>query len=205
MPPAIDGQTKSRSRRSGYTLPEILITMGIVAVLATGVSSFFLHSLNTSYLTVGKLNVSADIRKFTTELTVEARNASYFELYENYANTDEILRDNSSGDMIVLYFVDETGEIDRIIGYFRAAKPGEKAPVRKFDSLVDDFDLDTLPSLENSEDFPIVIELSRGLADGRLFYNFYDRSILIRGEIVHRGNLTREATNTYNFTVSPRS
>jgi hypothetical protein len=49
-----------------------------------------------------------------------------------------------------------------------------------------------------------VIELSKGLSNGKLFYNYYDRSIMVRGEIIHRGTATRRATNTYNFTVTPR-
>jgi len=37
-----------------------------------------------------------------------------------------------------------------------------------------------------------------------LFYNFLDRSIMVRGEIIHRGAVGKRVTNTYNYTVSPR-
>lgn len=41
-----------------------------------------------------------------------------------------------------------------------------------------------------------------------LFYNFYDRSIILKGELIHTGSQinakNRSATNTYNFTISPR-
>ncbi len=50
---------------------------------------------------------------------------------------------------------------------------------------------------------PIVIQLAKGLADGCLFHNFWGRSVMINGQIV-QGNNFMNATNTYNFTVSPR-
>lgn len=41
-----------------------------------------------------------------------------------------------------------------------------------------------------------------------LFYNFYDRSIILKGELIHTGSQinakNKSATNTYNFTISPR-
>ncbi len=48
-----------------------------------------------------------------------------------------------------------------------------------------------------------VIEFSVGLADGRLFYNHNDRSIMVNGKIIH-GNVAKRVTDTYNFTISPR-
>jgi len=49
----------------------------------------------------------------------------------------------------------------------------------------------------------LVIELSRGLADERLFYNFWGRSVMVNGQI-HHGNDAKRVTETYNFTISPR-
>ncbi len=49
-----------------------------------------------------------------------------------------------------------------------------------------------------------VLQLTRGLADGRLFFHSRTgRSIVVNGEIFH-DNRAREVTNTYNFTVTPR-
>ena len=50
-----------------------------------------------------------------------------------------------------------------------------------------------------------MIELSEGLSDGRLFHNFYGRSVMVNGEIIQdTGKGARVASNTYNFTISPR-
>jgi hypothetical protein len=63
---------------------------------------------------------------------------------------------------------------------------------------------DLLPDTGTAGSHDEVIELSNGLSDGKLFYNFYDRSIIVRGEILHDGAVAQQVTNTYNFTVSPR-
>ena len=41
---------------------------------------------------------------------------------------------------------------------------------------------------------------------GRLFYNFFNRSVMVKGQINYISNdgYTRRAVSTYNFTVSPR-
>ena len=49
----------------------------------------------------------------------------------------------------------------------------------------------------------IVVQLAQGLADQHLFYNYWGKSIMVNGVIAH-GNNNQHATDTYNFTVSPR-
>ena len=61
-----------------------------------------------------------------------------------------------------------------------------------------------MPEIDDVSESSEVIELSAGIASGKLFYNFYDRSVMVKGEIIHEGNAFRRASNTYNFTVSPR-
>lgn len=57
---------------------------------------------------------------------------------------------------------------------------------------------------DDTGDYPVVIELSRGVANGRLFTNFRQGKVtVVNGEILH-GNNVKEVTNTYNLSVSPR-
>ena len=51
---------------------------------------------------------------------------------------------------------------------------------------------------------PMVVQLAQGLANGSLFYNFYNRSVMVRGQIQENGSLYQRAASTYNFTLSPR-
>lgn len=130
------------------------------------------------------------------------------------AIVDSSVNDGLSGDCLVLIYKDSTDDrkISRLVGYFRAPEtptdPTSTGPVRRF--ILDITPSSSLPvwqlipSITDPTVYPEVLELSRGLANGKLFYNFYDRGIIIKGEIIHRGSLYKRATNTYNFTVSPR-
>ncbi len=130
------------------------------------------------------------------------------------AIVDTSVNDGASGDCLVFVYQDpaDNAKVSRIVGYFRAPidpdDPTSEGPVRKFDLNISPSSSlpvwQLIPSITDPSAYGEVIELSRGLADGMLFYNFYDRSVIVKGEIIHRGSLTRRATNTYNFTVSPR-
>lgn len=216
-------------KRRGYTLVEILITMGVLGFLFAGLMPFFIQSSTSFFITEQKLKVNNDIRKFTSEMADHAREANHYIIYPSFAATDrdgeaDRRRDGQSGDLMVLVFYDTptgtapliTRPIRRIVGYYRAsanfADPTAEGPVRKFDSEVDTWGI-TLPSTGSIESllpiaatvgsFRQVVELSRGLANQRLFYNFHNRSIMVKGEILH-GNAIEQVSNTYNFTVSPR-
>jgi hypothetical protein len=50
---------------------------------------------------------------------------------------------------------------------------------------------------------PIVIQFAQGLANGRLFYNYWGTSVMVNGAIAY-GNNYQNVSDTYNFTISPR-
>ena len=209
-----------------------MLTLSMTSVVMAGSMSFVLQSLNTYHYDMGKLLVNRDIRTFTSEMTENAAYANYFMIFPSFeerSNTvqvgdsengfvdvevDASVNDGMSGDFLLLIFTDpeDSSVIKRLVGYFRAPQGGFDAggegPVRRFESDYPDGatgDIwDLIPDVETAASQPAVIELSEGLADGRLFYNFRNRSIMVKGKIFHEGNLTRRATNTYNFTVSPR-
>lgn len=204
----------ARSRFRGFTLTEMLVAMGVFGLCMVGVMGFFTQSLGIFSFDSGKLRVNRDIRAFTNEMTDNATYANYFEIYASFADRTTPKNDGYSGDFLVLVYKDPADhtKIERLVGYYRApadaGDPAGEGPVRKFDLTLTPSSQASLASLlppaSAANDYDEVIALSRGLSDGRLFYNFYDRSIMIRGEIIHRGTITRRATNTYNFTVTPR-
>jgi len=134
------------------------------------------------------------------------------------AIADTSVNDGLSGDCLVLVYKDplDDRKIAKLIAYFRAptnpSDANSTGPVRRMvldispTSTLPVFQL--IPEISNPAIYPEVVELSRGLANGKLFYNFYDKSIIVKGEIIHRGGMINSrnasATNTYNFTVSPR-
>lgn len=182
------------------------LVMGVVMATAT---SFLLSSTNSAAYNEGKLLVNRDIRKFTSELSDYATYSNYFVIYKSFADRT-VVDEGGSGDFLVLAFVDEDDPtlFTAVIGFYRSATQNTEGPVQKFAIRYDtpsNSDLeDLLPAPETAGSHQEVIELSKGLSNGRLFYNFFNRSITVQGEILHRGSNLKRATNTYNFTVSPR-
>jgi hypothetical protein len=137
--------------------------------------------------------------------------------------SDTSVNDGLSGDLLVLVYKDDTinsdgstndTKVKRLIGYYRYADPTSasdtsgQGPVRTFDITISPSSSapvwSLLPNVSTMKTNPLVLQLSVGLADQKLFYNYYDRSIMVKGQIFHEGRLTKDATNIYNFTVSPR-
>lgn len=223
-----------RTPRKGLTVTEMLIAMSISLVVATAVFAIFLQALKIYKYEEKKLTINRQIRDFTTELTENATFANYALIYPDFLTRKNIVtvknpvtgqttttgislqvEDGQSGDMMVLAYVDpdDDTKIQKIIGYYREIIDPEKtdipAPVRRFEVTFSPSTaspaVDLIPKAETAQQWPEVVELSRGLSDGRLFHNFYGRSVMIKGEIIQGdGRGTRVATNTYNFTISPR-
>lgn len=216
-------------RRRGFTLVELMIA---VAILLSGMFmalSFFSEMTESSFVSSQKNEINADIRKITQEMTVFAREANLAMLYPSFDSTDcdeaaDRLGESNSGDFMLLVFqgdaetdsdgrIEQRRPIQRMIGYYRSPEdptdPGSEGPVLKFDVGIPSADrfedleylIQTHAGVASSHDQ--VIELSEGLADGRLFYNFWNKSVMINGKIVH-GNAAKRVTNTYNFTISTR-
>jgi len=201
---------KTLRSKAGVTLVELLIGMTISTVVLGGTISLFLMGSTTAANGTGRLLINRDIRNFTNEMIENARYADYFKTYTSYTDRTE-QNDGGSGDFLVLVHRDVTDpdKISRIIGYYRyTISVGAEGPVLMFDNEYSPSSSTALSSLiPDTADIGThgeIIELSNGLSDGKLFYNFYDRSVVVRGEIIHNGAVGEQVTNTYNFTISPR-
>ncbi len=220
--------------RRAFTLTEVLVTMTIAGFVLTGVLAVFIQALKIYHYDRKKLTINRQIRDFTAELTTNATFANYALIFPDFFNRtqavdaknpdgDIIVRagtplqvaDGQSGDMLVLVYVNPDNDtlIDKLVGYYRAPldpnDPDSRGPVRKFDLSFSPASSNTvtnlLPPVSTYGSGDQVIELSEGLSDGRLFHNFYGRSVMVNGEIIQdEGAGSRMATNTYNFTISPR-
>jgi hypothetical protein len=133
--------------------------------------------------------------------------------------TDAFVADGQSGDCLLLVFCDTDAAgkmtINRLIGYYRTSTGGgTEGPVRRFDRTINPAVdpavtpiyqiLNSNVPVSSAQSHPVVLQLAQGLADGKLFYNYRDQAVMIRGQIIEEGNERRRAVNTYNFTVAPR-
>lgn len=217
--------------RSAFTLPEVLTTLAVCGFVVTAALAFLIHGLNIFSFDVGKNLVNRDIRAFTSELADNATYANYFQIYPSFTQRTKTtttggvsltspanVEDKQTGDMLVLVFKDPANVdlVNRVVGYYRApadpSDPRSEGPVRRFDLRISPSSSAAihtlLPDASTYDTNQEVIEMSKGLANGRLFYNVRGKSVMVNGQIIHRGGLGKtryeRATNTYNFTVSPR-
>ncbi|MFA6960076.1 MAG: prepilin-type N-terminal cleavage/methylation domain-containing protein [Opitutaceae bacterium] len=218
-------------RERGMTLVEIMTVLAIMGLVIGGLLTFFIQSLNIYHYDSGKLLVNRDMRQFTAEMADNATYANYFIIYPSF--TERSVTSNSitsdykryageSGNMLVLVFLEpgDSTKIHRIVGYYRDPNENNgEAPVRKFDRTLSPSVTASvwslLPDTSTAQTNQEVIQLSKNVKiknsdpePQKLFYNFYGRSVMVKCEIIHRTgtgqNHYERATNTYNFTISPR-
>lgn len=220
---SIESSQRSLSNR-GMTLVEIMVVLGICMLVVGGLLSFFIQGLRIYHYDSGKLLVNRDMRSFTSEITDNATYANYFIIYPSFTDrtvtvasvtSDKKRYSGESGNMLVLVYRDPADDkkINRLVGYYRDPNQVKgEAPVRKFDRAITPSSSaevwTLLPNVSTAQSNREVIELSKNIGTQELFYNFYGRSVMVKCDIIHRTNTGENryerATNTYNFTVSPR-
>ncbi len=205
------------SDSKGFTLVEILIAMSISFMVIAGIMSFYIQFYKIGFTNEQRNRINRDMRQLTGELSRAGRQANDYFIYNSIADVDhnqasDRQLDGGAGDFLVFIYKDDSGseETMRLVGYYREPEsldPDALGPVRRFEVNFDPPSLlaveELIPAyadLTNSKD---VVELSKGLANGRLFYNFLGRSVMMNGQIYH-GNQAKRVTETYNFTISPR-
>lgn len=218
----------ARRRAGAFTLVEILVATTIMGLVTVAVIGLFINLMKSYKYNTFRLSINRDVRTFTNELTDTATYANYFVILADFstrtvgATGSEVLAymaDGESGDCVLLVFKDDTDDskISRIVGYYHDPDADGMGPVRKFDlrfsPTVSGTQLWTLlpatSTLHTNNDIISAGTIGRATGtstSGRLFYNFFNRSVMVKGQINYISNdgLTRRAVSTYNFTVSPR-
>lgn len=220
--------SKNHSTQKGFTLTEMMVVLVLVGLVGTLTSQFFIDTYKYTFISEQKNEINTDIRTFTGQMSRFARQANEAYIYPSFDADDrdtpgDRRGEAQSGDLLVLIYkgkpenlaVNIQLPVERIIGYYRSpanpSDPHSEGPVRMFTVEVphdNRFDpVETLfPDASTSTDHPTVVELSEGLADGRLFYMFRQQPelcVMVNGKIIH-GNQAKKVTDTYNFSISPR-
>lgn len=230
-------KTEFRRRQRGFTLVEMLVAVTILGIISAVMMRSFLQVLNIYFYDTAKIQINHDIRTFTASMSENATYANYFKIFPSYTDlsrttstlvnpsdpdqgfttaiTSSAVNDGQSGDCLVLVYKDTADDtkIARLIIYFRSPDPTTHiGPVRIIDLPITPSSSlpvnQLIPNITNPALYPIVVQLSQDVGDGRLFYDYHDRAIIVKGNILQRGGQTNSvhatATDTYNFTVSPR-
>ncbi|WP_309399901.1 PilW family protein [Cerasicoccus maritimus] len=218
-----------QSSRAGFTLTELLIALVVVSLLSAGLIGFMLDVARGIFWGTEKAAISEDVRSFTMRLAAEARSSNAAVIYSSFATEDrdtgsDRRDDGQSGDCLVLITTEPYPDTDSpehytsAAIYFRTVSDDDSGvgPVYRIewkatsasnyvnasDNTLEELLASIAPNDEG--DYQVVVELSRGVADGRLFTNYQQGKItVVNGEILH-GNNAQEVTNTYNLSISPR-
>ena len=222
-----NGPSYKSSRSKGFSLSELIVALAIFSLVVGGILSFHIQMVKGGLLSEQKNRINRDIRAITIELNDIAKASNYFVLYNSYALQDRRQRSDrlfsdKAGDFVVFVFTDPDSivlggqPITRLVGYFRRnldfGDVSNVGPIIKFDITYNEpIDIGSAGSTkledlfpESSEgEFDEVVELTKGLANGKLFYNFDNKSVMVNGQIYH-GKSGNRVTDTYNFSISPR-
>jgi len=221
-------KTNPSQANLAFTLPEIMVVTTLFLIISTGLATFMVDISKGTFWVSKKALISNDVRNFTLRISRETLGANTGYVYPDYQIKNRNQREDrrasgETGDCLVLIHTDPYPDIDdpkhytKIIIYYRQADEDGRGPVYRVEK---DFDppatietgngydhfetfMNKHFSAHNLTDSEIVLELSQGLADGKLFHNLGNNSFVINGEIIH-GNKVEEVTNTYNLTISPR-
>lgn len=219
----IQRRLREKGSRKAFTIPEIMLSMTIMCFVFAGLYSFLTDTTLLHFVSSEKLEINRDIRMFTQHMSEYARASNHFFIYKSFNTSDrnepsDRVRDGNTGDFLLLVYqrphptLKDPEHIVRLVGYFRKADSNGEGPVYRFEinyppsqykSTADYTPEALIAGLSPNGNYEEVIELSRGMANGQLFYNFFDRSIMVKAEIIH-GHSAKRVTDTYNFTVSPR-
>lgn len=219
----------SRATGKGYSLVEIIIALSLLSMAMVGIMGFSTESARNLFVNEQKNMINRDIRMVTARMSDDARQSNYFLIYRSFKaddreNPGDRRSEGLNGDFMVLVYQGipaiEQGSsgltmgpvpTERIVGYYRSPgsnDPSSLGPVRRFDIAITGSNRfkaieELLPSESLASTHMTVLELSQGLADGRLFYNYRGLCVMINGKIVH-GVSAKRITDTYNFTIAPR-
>ena len=220
-----------KDKTGAFTLVEIMFVLVILGVIGVILTSFMTSSARSMLWSVNKSLITSDFRKFTGRITQDAYNASVAYLYStatpgsDYQTREDRIDVGFSGDCLFLVQTEPSPDTDspryfrRIVAYYRQPDRWPDGRVIRNELLFDDATPANLATnADRDPDFfenfvnanfdsfrgeEVVLESTRGLADGQLFRRLRDGTFLINGEIINGVN-SPTVSNTYNLTISTR-
>jgi prepilin-type N-terminal cleavage/methylation domain-containing protein len=205
----------------GFTFVEIMFTLLIMGFVSLGMYQFLVDSTKIIFVSTEKNDVVNHIRQFTGEMENVARSANVAYIYKSFATTDrnavsKRMSDGQSGNLVVFISIKPDANplnpdlITKIVGYFLTPDGSGAGPLKKFElnypngvSVSTNTPESLMSGLSPTGNYVQVIDIVQGLSSGYLFYNFMNRSVMIKARF-KEGNSAKQVTNTYNFTISPR-
>lgn len=167
----------------GFSLPEVLIAVGVFATLIAISSTFFIDSYRTLFKSQTALEANRSSRSFLDFLSQDGMEADSFVIYPAYSNNvseDDRVVSGKSGDFLILAETDIGvlgTEYHRLVGYYVAEREeDEYDDILVFEYDVADADISqpleslVAKAINNSKDRLVFAQVKRIGGDG-MFIN----------------------------------
>lgn len=118
----------------GMTLPELMMTMAVFAMLLFFVLPFYVSMLKLAGKTSGVLFNTDALRSFSTQFSGDVQGATTFRLITDSGEQLPTIDDSGSNHLRLTYSDPRTGSVLRLVGYYLDTSAGGTGPwpVRRY-------------------------------------------------------------------------
>jgi prepilin-type N-terminal cleavage/methylation domain-containing protein len=170
------------SNRRGFTLVEGIVAIAVFSLLMIVVTTQLVESLTLSLKTSTGLEHARSTRSILDMLGTDLRCSQTIILHTSFADRSENLRDGQYADYLVLHQLDQTGAINRTIGYYTVTAADGTRTLYRHDSADDHSSAGELPGTNQQGTHRVVSRSIRIAEQTRLFRCTGDRGIAVRGQ-----------------------
>ena len=214
---------QSKYRKTGITLPELLVALSVFAIVIALVLNFYKEVLVDTHFEAKKNELNSSLRTITSELLLHARQSDYILLYKSFnprdrKSADDRLFEGKAGDLLVMVSQGKGKEnqlsnkrpIVKIVGYYRdpesTKNPQTKGPLKRFVIEIPKGSTkipeDLIPQRE-SKQFKEMAPSVLGLTNERSFYNLNNKNIITNISL-STGSGDYQYSHRLNLTLSPK-
>lgn len=213
---------KQKISSKAFTFVEIMFVVLIMGFVSLGLYQFLVDSSRVMATSTEKNDLVNNIRQFSGELHSVAKSANVAYVYPSFTLTDrdnkaDRLKDGQSGNCVIFVTMLPNANplnpdlITKIVGYFVTPDASGIGTLKRFElnypsgmDAVANSPESLMASVNiNSSGNKLVVGNVQGLSSGKIFYNYRDRSVMVKARLL-QGNNTKRITSAYNFTISPR-
>jgi len=208
--------------KRAFTFVEIMFVVLIMGFVSVGMYQFIVDSSKVLFVSTEKNDIVSNIRQFSGEMHSVAKSANVAYVYSTFNLADrnaanDRLNDGLSGNCVIFISLQADANplnpdlITKIVGYFLTPDATGAGALKKFTltypggvnsvtNTPESLMAGISPTSSTNKD---VIQMVQGLSSGKLFYNYRDRSVMVKARFI-QGNNSKRVTSAYNFTISPR-
>lgn len=193
-------------RCRGFSMPEMLIALTIFGLVMTAVTRQLIESASVTLKTSRLLEYSRNGRNLVSRLGNDLRSAQTMTLYSEFNSRSTAITPGGYGNYLVLHQVNTSGTITRTIGYYAVASGSSGTyTLYRHDSAEGASTAGSLPNTSAQGSHPIMVGTFKVPSGTKLFRNWSDRGVSIRGQY---GTTTGASTSVLNYiqcTLTTRS